>query len=379
MTAPRSLRPSLTRSGSPAGPVLLILGSCVSLQVGAALATRLFPELGSWGTTALRLGLAAVVLLIIVRPRPQRLRREQWLAILAFGVVIGGMNGSFYAAIERIPIGTAVALEFLGPLTVSAVLSTRRSDMLWVLLALAGVSLFGLESLLGSARLDPLGVLFALVAALFWGLYILASARVGRLVPGQDGLALGMAIGALTVLPLGAGGAVVGLTDPRLLALAVGTAVLASVLPYSLEMAALRRLPRNVFGILLSLEPVIALLAGILLLSQGASLLRVIAAVLVVGASVGVTLTARAAAPDAPQPADEEPGWELPAPAHAALTGEMPVITEMMLAADSAASADSADSTDDAARSARTAGAPAAAAPAAAARAESATEDPGRA
>lgn len=333
MTASRF---SPASSASPAGPVMLILGSCISLQFGAALAVGLFPELGSWGTTALRLGLAAVVLMLVVRPDVRRLDREQWIAILAFGIVIGAMNGSFYAAIDRIPIGTAVALEFLGPLTVSAVLSVRRSDLLWVLLALLGVSLFGLESFLGASDLDLLGVGFALVAALFWGLYILASARVGRLVPGQDGLALGMAVGALTALPLGARGALVGLADPRLLALALATAVLASVLPYTLEMAALRRLPRNVFGILLSLEPVIALLAGVLLLSQGVSPARVAAALLVVAASVGVTLTARSAGPDVPQPIDEEPGWEIPAPSHAALTGEMPVVTEMMLAADDA-------------------------------------------
>lgn len=238
------------------------------------------------------------------------------------------MNGAFYASIERIPLGTAVAIEFLGPLTLSAILSTRRSDLLWVLLALGGVGLFGLESLTGAAALDGIGVLFALIAAVFWGLYVLTSARVGRLVPGQDGLAVAMAIGALAVLPLGAPGAVAGLLDPRLLVLALGTAVLASVLPYTLELSALRRLPRHVFGILLSLEPVVALVAGVLLLGQDATWLRAAAAVLVVAASAGVTLTARAAPPEAPQPVDEAPGWELPTPTHATLTGEMPILTE---------------------------------------------------
>src|SRR5699024_9451971 len=212
-----------------------------------------------------------------------------------FGLAIGAMNGSFYAAIDRIPLGTAVAIEFLGPLTVAAVLSARRTDLLWVLLALAGVGLFGVESFTGVASLDPLGVLFALVAAVFWGMYVLSSARVGQLVPGQDGLAVAMAIGALAVLPLGAQGAAAGVTDPRLLGLAVATAVLASVLPYTLELSALRRLPRHVFGILLSLEPVVALLAGVLLLSQEGTLLPVPAAALGVGASIGGTVTGQRA------------------------------------------------------------------------------------
>lgn len=312
-------------------PILMILGSCFSLQFGAALATQLFPTLGSWGTTTLRLGLAAVILLVMVRPKPHRFTREQWLAVVVFGIVVGAMNGSFYAAIERIPLGTAVAIEFLGPLLVSAVLSTRRVDFLWVLLALAGVNLFGLESFMGAADLDPVGVLFALVAAVFWGLYVLTSARVGRLVPGQDGLAVAMVIGALSVLPLGASGALDGLLDLHLLAIAAGTALLASVLPYTLELAALRRLPRHVFGILLSLEPVVALAAGVALLGQEATLPRTAAALLVVGASVGVTLTARGSRGDAAGRADEKIGRDLPMPTHATVTGEMPVLTEEQL------------------------------------------------
>lgn len=312
-------------------PILFILGSCFSLQFGAAIATQLFPAIGAWGTTALRLGLAAVVLLVIVRPKVHRFTREQWIAVVVFGLVIGGMNGAFYASIERIPLGTAVAIEFLGPLAVAALLSTRRTDLLWVLMALAGVSLFGVESFTGATSLDLLGVVFALVAAVFWGLYVLSSARVGRLVAGQDGLAVAMAVGALAVLPFGAPGAVAGMSDPRLLGLAAATALLASVLPYTLELAALRRLPRHVFGIMLSLEPVVALLAGALLIGQEATVLRVAAAVLVVAASTGVTLTARSAAAAEPQPVDEAPGWDLPTPTHATVTGEMPMLTDAEL------------------------------------------------
>jgi len=330
-SSPASTAPSLAPGSSsslPAVPVLFILGSCISLQFGAALATQLFPAIGSWGTTALRLGIAAAVLLLIVRPKVHRFTRQQWVAVAAFGLAIGAMNGAFYASIERIPLGTAVTIEFLGPLTVAAVLSTRRSDLLWVLLALGGVGLFGLESLTGGAAPDGLGVLFALIAAVFWGLYVLTSARVGRLVPGQDGLAVAMAIGALAVLPLGAPGAIQGLLSPHLLVLALGTAVLASVLPYTLELSALRRLPRHVFGILLSLEPVVALAAGMLLLGQDATWLRLAAALLVVAASAGVTLTARSTTPEEPQPVDEAPGWDMPVPTHTTLTGEMPILTE---------------------------------------------------
>ena len=326
----RNSSPTST-SGVPAMPVLYILGSCLSLQFGAALATQLFPELGSWGTTSLRLGIGALILLLIVRPRLHRFTAEQWRAMVVFGVVVGGMNGSFYAAIERIPLGTAVAIEFLGPLTVSAVLSTRRTDLLWVLLALVGVGLFGVESFTGAA-LDPLGVTFALVAAMFWALYVLASAKVGQLVPGQSGLAIAMAVGALAVLPLGALGAMTGLSDLRLLGLAAVTALLASVLPYTLELSALRKLPRHVFGILLSLEPVIALLAGVLLLGQQATALRVLAAVLVVGASVGVTLTARRTQPPAAQSPGEESSAPLPTPTHATVTGELAVLTPEQIA-----------------------------------------------
>src|SRR5699024_10102522 len=145
---------SISAPATPMAPVMFILASCVSLQFGAALAVQLFPSLGTWGTTTLRLGLSAVVLLAITRPRIHRFTRDQWIAVIVFGAVVGAMNGSFYAAIERIPLGTAVAIEFLGPLTVSAILSSRRSDLLWVVLALAGVSLFGFESLSGAADLD---------------------------------------------------------------------------------------------------------------------------------------------------------------------------------------------------------------------------------
>lgn len=319
----------MTRASStPVVPVLMILASCTSLQFGSALAAGLFPIIGSWGTTSLRLGLAALVLCIAVRPGPWRLRAAQWRSVLLFGLTIGTMNGFFYAAVARLPLGTAVTIEFLGPLAVAAILSTRRTDLLWVALALLGISLFGIESIRGDAELSLVGVLFALVAALFWGLYVITSAEVGRVVPGQDGLALALGVGALAILPIGWRGAAEGIMHPGLLLAALGTAVLASVLPYTLELSALRRLPRHVFGILLSLEPVIALIAGVVLLGQHASGLRIAASIVVVAASAGVTLTARRPAPEEAEPAPDPAEQDLPVVTHATYTGEFPIVAE---------------------------------------------------
>lgn len=285
-----------TSSGRTLAPVAMILGSCTSLQFGAALAAQLFGELGSWGVTALRLGIAAIVLGIVIRPAVHRWNRAQWRSVLLFGLAMGAMNGCFYASIERIPLGTAVAIEFLGPLVVAAVLSRRRLDLVCVLVALLGVSLFGVESFSGAGSLDLVGVAFALVAAVFWGAYILCSASVGALVPGHGSVAVAMGVGALLILPLGAGGVAHGITNPHLLLLALGCSLLASVIPYTLELSALRRLPRNVFGVLLSLEPAIAALAGLLLLGQAVTLLGIIAIGLVILASMGTTLAPRPAA-----------------------------------------------------------------------------------
>ncbi|WP_306203807.1 EamA family transporter [Actinoplanes sp. RD1] len=278
---------TLARPGSARPAVLMILGSCTSLQVGAALAARLFPVTGSAGATLLRLGLAAGVMVAVARPAVRAWRSHQWRAVLLLGLTLAGMNGFFYAAIARIPLGPAVAIEFLGPLTLAAVLSRRVRDIAWVLLAMAGVALLGFAD--GAGALDPLGVLFVLVAAAFWALYILASARAGAAVQGQGGLAIAMAVGAVVLLPVGVTGAERALTSPTVLVLALATGVLASVIPYSLELSALRRLPKRVFGVLLSLEPVVAAVAGWALLGQPATWVTALAVGVVVAASVGST------------------------------------------------------------------------------------------
>ncbi|MEU2348412.1 EamA family transporter [Modestobacter sp. NPDC049651] len=278
------------------GPaVLMVLGSCTSLQVGAAFAAQLFPRVGPAGASLLRLGLAALVLLALARPRLGSWTRRQWTAVLAFGGSLVGMNGAFYAAIDRIPLGTAVTVEFLGPLVLAAVQSRRLRDLSWVALAAAGVAVLGLTDGGAGGGLDPVGVVFALVAGVFWALYILASARVGAAVPGQGGLAVAMGVAALLLVPLGATGAAHLSAAPHLVVVAVTMAVLASVVPYSLELAALRRLPTRVFGVLLSLEPAVATLAGWLMLGQGIGPVGLVAIGLVVLASVGSTLSARPA------------------------------------------------------------------------------------
>jgi inner membrane transporter RhtA len=284
---------SARRSGQGHGPAtLMVLGSCTSLQVGAALATHLFPVTGSSGATLLRLALAAVAMLVATRPGIRTWTRAQWRCVLLFGLTLAGMNEFFYAAIARIPLGIAVTVEFLGPLTLAAALSRRPRDLAWVLLALIGVGTLGWAGGSGSAgSLDVVGIVFVLVAAVFWVLYILLGARVGAAVPGKGGLAVAMTFAALVLTPVGVRGAVHIADRPSFVLVALGTALMASVVPYSLEFAAMRRLPRRSFGILLSLEPAVATLAGWLVLGQTVGALALGAIVAVVAASVGSTLT----------------------------------------------------------------------------------------
>jgi inner membrane transporter RhtA len=273
--------------------VALVIGSCLSLPFGAAVAAQLFPVLGPWGVTSLRVAIAALLLVVIVRPRPRRWTREQWVAALLFGLSLAAMNGFFYAAIDRIPLGPAVAIEFLGPLVLAAILTRRLSDAVWVGVAVLGMALLFVDGIVGAEPLDPLGVVFILIAAGFWAMYIRTSARVGAVIPGSGGLAMGLVVAAVLLLPVGIPTATVVAADPQLLLLAGITAVLSSVIPYSFELAALRRLPQRVFGVLLSLEPAFATLAGWLVLGQNATPLRMLAIALVVAASVGTTLGIR--------------------------------------------------------------------------------------
>ena len=300
MTAATSPATPMKRRALPGPAILLVLGSCSSLQAGAALAMRLFPVLGAPGATLLRVGVAAIVLLVVTRPRVGGWRRRQWQAVLLYGVSIAGTNAFFYAALARLPLGTAVTIQFLGPLTLSAALSRRMRDLGWVLLAVTGVAILGLTASHGTTAggsgggpLSLAGVAFALASGAFWATYIITGARVSAAVPGRGGLAVAMSAGALVLLPFGALDAARIVQSPHLIPVAFGMAMLASVVPYSLELAAMRRAPKRVFGILLSLEPAVATMAGWLLLGQHASAVALAAVVIVVAASTGSALGSR--------------------------------------------------------------------------------------
>ncbi|MFE2289151.1 DMT family transporter [Streptomyces sp. NPDC059443] len=269
------------------GPVALVVAAGVSVQFGAALAVMIMPRAGAAGVVTLRLAAAALVLLLVCRPKVRGYSRSDWTTVVWFGVTMAGMNGLFYQAIDRIPLGPAVTLEVLGPLVLSVVVSRRLMNLLWAGLALAGVVLLSTHGGGGFGGLDPLGAAFALGAGGMWAAYIVFSARTGRRFPQADGLALAMAVAAVLSLPLGVIEAGADLLRPSTLALGLGVAVLSSVLPYTLELLALRRLPAPTFAILMSLEPAIAATAGFLILNQSLSALDAAAIALVIGASMG--------------------------------------------------------------------------------------------
>ncbi|MEU7279069.1 EamA family transporter [Streptomyces sp. NPDC045431] len=266
------------------GPVALVVAGGLSVQFGAAVAVLLMPRAGAIGVVTLRLLLSAVVLLLVCRPRLRGYRRADWGTVVAFGAAMAAMNVLFYLSIDRIPLGAAVTLEVLGPLVLSVVASRRLVNVVWAGLALAGVVLLSGG---GFDRLDPLGAVFALAAGAMWAAYILFSARTGRRFPQADGLALAMAVGAVLTLPLGIAEAGSKLLVPSTIGLGLAVALMSSVLPYTLELLALRRLPAPTFAILMSLEPAIAATAGFLVLSQAMSLVDALAIALVIAASIG--------------------------------------------------------------------------------------------
>ncbi|MFI6054833.1 EamA family transporter [Streptomyces violascens] len=270
------------------GPVALVVAGGISVQFGAAVAVTLMPSAGAAGVVTLRLVAAAVVLLLVCRPRLRGHSRADWGTVVAFGVAMAGMNGLFYQAVDRIPLGVAVTLEVLGPLALSVFASRRLVNLLWAALALAGVVLLGGG---GFGNLDVVGVAYALGAGVCWAVYILFSARTGRRFPQADGLALAMVVAAVLFLPIGIAQAGGKLLVPSTMALGAAVAVLSSVLPYTLELLALRRLPASTFAILMSLEPAIAATAGFLILGQALSWPQALAIALVIGASMGAVRT----------------------------------------------------------------------------------------
>ncbi len=281
---------------SRASPLLLVLAATVSVQFGAALAVTLFDRVGAVGSTFLRLALASLMLIAVSRPKIKGWTRAQYRLALAFGISLGATNMLYYAALGRLPVAVTVTIEFLGPISVAAAYSRRWVEGLWVLLAAAGIVLMT-APWSQTESLDLIGVALALMAAAGWASYILLVARAGKLFSGRDVLTIAMVVAT-------AAAAVPGILDggqmllsPSVLAVGVVVAILSMVIPFSFEFEALRRMPARVFGVLMSLEPAVAVVAGIIVLNQRLALRELMAIALVVTASIGVTRSAPAPSP----------------------------------------------------------------------------------
>jgi inner membrane transporter RhtA len=275
---------ALTQATPP--PVLLLL-SLISIQIGAAIATHLFAALGTTGTVFFRLAFAGAIAVAIFRPRLTAAVWAHRRVVVAYGVTIAFMNWAFYQSIALIPLGVAVAVEFIGPLLVGVATSRRPRDLLWLGMAAAGIAVFGREA---GTTLNAEGLMFALLAGAGWAGFIIASQRVGKVLPGHSGLALALVIAAVALLPVYLlSGPPQGFTVVAILA-ALGVAVLSTALPLSLEFAALQRMPARMYSVLVTFEPVLAGIVGFILLSQPLDLWTVAGMLLVIGASLGVTL-----------------------------------------------------------------------------------------
>jgi inner membrane transporter RhtA len=269
---------------------LLVLTAIVCVQVGSAVARTLFDDLGAAGITLLRLTIAALLLAAVFRPRVWRWSAPAWRAATLLGVAMAGMNLTFYLALRTVPLGVAVTVEFIGPLLLAVVQTRRLLDLVWAVLAGSGVVLLGLNPV---DDVPLTGLILALIAGLCWAGYILASAHLGTQVPGTGGLVVALAVAAVLVAPFGADGASVVLDRPSLLIGAAVVALLSSVLSYGLELHALRTIPTRVFGILMSLEPAAAAVAGLVVLHQRLGAREIAALALVSVASAGVTMGRR--------------------------------------------------------------------------------------
>ena len=270
-------------------PTMLVLISIASTQLGSAFAKTIIQELGSITTVLLRVGLGAIALLLIQRPRLKGYTRNDYLILILFGLGMAAMNLSFYAAIDRIPLGIAVTVEFIGPLGVACLNSRRVLDLLWIFLA--GVGIFLLAPIKGSS-LDPVGIGLALLAGFFWGTYILLSARLGKIFADIKGIALmaaALVIGTLGLLPLGILSGDLTRLEPKFLIAGSGIAILSSAIPYTFELEALKKLPVRVFGVLMSLEPAIATVLGFIILQERLELQAIVAVILVTLASIGAS------------------------------------------------------------------------------------------
>ena len=268
-------------------PIPAVLFAIISVQSGAAIAKTLFPELGAAATASLRIGISALILLAVYRPNLSKINTNQWKVVIPYGLSLGAMNLIFYFAIERIPIGLAVTLEFIGPLVVAVVGSKRLLDYLWILLAAAGIVLIAPWSDNG---VDLLGVVFALVAGALWAAYIVLGGKVSKIMKGGEAVAVGMLFATILILPFGIIGQGFQNMTPNFFYLGIALALLSSAIPFTLEMKALGQLPARTFSILMSLEPAAASICGLLFLQEYLTTNEIIAVICVVIASVGSTM-----------------------------------------------------------------------------------------
>ncbi len=271
-------------------PVLAVILSIISVQGGAAIAKILFPVLGAETTTLIRIGLSAVILMSINRTNLSLLTRPQWKAVIPYGVILGAMNLIFYQAIKRIPLGLGVTLEFVGPLVLAVIGSRNARDIMWVVLAAAGIVLIVPWN---TKSIDPLGIVLALLAGVFLAAYIVLSVRASKVLNDRDAVTVGMLFGTLVVLPFGIDSGGLHQLTPMMLLSGTGLALLSSAIPFTLEMSALRQMPPRTFSILLSLEPAVAALCGLLFLHETLLLSQWLAVFLVVMASAGAALTSK--------------------------------------------------------------------------------------
>lgn len=269
-------------------PIPAVLFAIISVQSGAAIAKTLFPALGAAATASLRIGISALILMAVYRPNLFKVNAAQWKLVIPYGLSLGAMNLIFYLAIERIPIGLAVTLEFIGPLVVAVLGSKRLTDYLWVLLAAVGILLIAPWSNKG---VDVLGVLFALLAGTLWAAYIVLGGKVSKIMKGGEAVTVGMLFATMLILPFGILGNGFQHITPTFLYLGVALALLSSAIPFTLEMKALGQLPARTFSILMSLEPAAASICGLLFLKEYLTTNEIIAVICVVTASVGSTLT----------------------------------------------------------------------------------------
>jgi inner membrane transporter RhtA len=269
-------------------PLPAVMGAIISVQAGAAIAKGLFPVLGATGTASVRIGLSALILLAVNRPNLKRLSKAQWNAVIPYGLCLGAMNVIFYMSLERIPLGLAVTLEFIGPLLLAVAGSRRVIEFLWVLLAAAGIAFIAPWN---EKSIDLVGSLLALLAGGFWAGYIILGRRTSKIMDGGQAVTIGMIFATMIVLPFGVASGGLGNFTPIMILSGTALALLSSAIPFTLEMNAMRKIPAQTFSILMSLEPAVAALCGLIFLHELLSFYEWMAVALVVIASAGATLT----------------------------------------------------------------------------------------